>query len=342
MNDQISNSNRRQFLSRLGIAAAAQAGHAADTTREKSKQNQREKAYVEDLSTSIDFRYAPLRQQAAICFPDDVHKSLVGEMGDLRLGHPGAGRGTLDDFRTVARFSMLGMEHDVPAVQRLEAPGIPIIHTRLDRPEAYLEITSFGSREPGEGRVDNVLLEIRPKTSGQIAAMPRILLQTSAKIKVVSSRDESVATVSGDIERVLFIADAPAAADGRVGNTIALRHGIATEQQPLQYFLRFPAEGQPADRLRNGLQDAQKLIANVRLFWREWRPFSGDVDWRLSSRYNEFLIACTRNILQAREMRNGRLTFQVGPTVYRGLWVVDGNFILEAARYLGYDKEAGG
>ena len=32
--------------------------------------------------------------------------------------------------------------------------------------------------------------------------------------------------------------------------------------------------------------------------------------------------------------------FQVGPTVYRGLWIVDGNFLLEAARYLGYDKEA--
>ena len=39
-------------------------------------------------------------------------------------------------------------------------------------------------------------------------------------------------------------------------------------------------------------------------------------------------------------MKNGRLNFQVGPTVYRGLWVVDGHFLLEAARYLGYDAEA--
>ena len=44
--------------------------------------------------------------------------------------------------------------------------------------------------------------------------------------------------------------------------------------------------------------------------------------------------------MQAREVRDGKLTFQVGPTCYRGLWVVDGNFILEAARYLGLDKEA--
>ena len=62
--------------------------------------------------------------------------------------------------------------------------------------------------------------------------------------------------------------------------------------------------------------------------------------WQLPGRHGEFLVACARNIQQAREEKAGRLTFQVGPTVYRGLWVVDGNFILEAARYLGYDSEA--
>jgi len=34
------------------------------------------------------------------------------------------------------------------------------------------------------------------------------------------------------------------------------------------------------------------------------------------------------------------LVFQVGPTVYRGMWIVDGNFLLESARYLGYDEAA--
>ena len=48
--------------------------------------------------------------------------------------------------------------------------------------------------------------------------------------------------------------------------------------------------------------------------------------------------ACARNIQQAREIKDGRKTFQVGPTVYRGLWVVDGNFLLEAARYLAEKK----
>ena len=71
----------------------------------------------------------------------------------------------------------------------------------------------------------------------------------------------------------------------------------------------------------------------------KWRAF-GSTEWSYPERHGEFLTACARNIQQAREVKNERLVFQVGPTVYRGLWIVDGNFLLEAARYLGYDKEA--
>jgi hypothetical protein len=50
--------------------------------------------------------------------------------------------------------------------------------------------------------------------------------------------------------------------------------------------------------------------------------------------------ASIRNIWQAREIKNGLPAFQVGPTVYRSLWVVDGAFILEAATMLGAGQEA--
>lgn len=52
------------------------------------------------------------------------------------------------------------------------------------------------------------------------------------------------------------------------------------------------------------------------------------------------LDASIRNIYQAREMREGLPIFQVGPTCYRGLWIVDGTFILEAMTYLGGVEEA--
>ena len=46
------------------------------------------------------------------------------------------------------------------------------------------------------------------------------------------------------------------------------------------------------------------------------------------------LDSCIRNIYQAREIKQGLPAFQVGPTCYRGLWVVDGSFLLEAVTYL--------
>ena len=52
------------------------------------------------------------------------------------------------------------------------------------------------------------------------------------------------------------------------------------------------------------------------------------------------LDSCIRNIYQAREVKDGLPIFQVGPTCYRGLWVVDGAFILEAMTFLGRGEEA--
>ena len=47
-----------------------------------------------------------------------------------------------------------------------------------------------------------------------------------------------------------------------------------------------------------------------------------------------------RNIWQAREIKNGVPVFQVGPTCYRGLWIVDGAFLLESAAMVGAGREA--
>jgi hypothetical protein len=87
------------------------------------------------------------------------------------------------------------------------------------------------------------------------------------------------------------------------------------------------------------LHSPEALAAEAREFWKQWKPF-GSVAWSYPGRAGEFLNSCARNIQQAREVKNDRLVFQVGPTVYRGLWIVDGNFLLEAVRYLGYDREA--
>ena len=108
--------NRRQFLARSGAGSGA-ALAAPDASSESE--------------TAIDFRYAPFSGQTAFCFPDDPAKSLVGDRGELRYGYAN-GR-----FETVVAFSFSGVEPDVVARQELESPAVPIMHTRIDRAEAY-------------------------------------------------------------------------------------------------------------------------------------------------------------------------------------------------------------
>ncbi len=81
------------------------------------------------------------------------------------------------------------------------------------------------------------------------------------------------------------------------------------------------------------------LVEQAREFWKAWKPF-GSVAWSYPGTVRRVPHQLCAKYSAGQGSQNGRLVFQVGPTFYRGLWIVDGNFLLEAARYLGYDKEA--
>ena len=54
----------------------------------------------------------------------------------------------------------------------------------------------------------------------------------------------------------------------------------------------------------------------------------------------EMIESSLRNIWQAREIVHGKIAFHVGPTCYRGLWIVDGAFLLESAAIVGRGQDA--
>ena len=267
----------------------------------------------------------------------------MGQAGDLRYDF---GKGLQvggEDFGTVCTFSLAGMQDDRVVRQWMEDPHVPIVHTLIDRPAASLELTAFATRHAKEGRVDNVLLTISPKQS-KVAAIPRLHVRTCRRLKQISGPPTVVVSDTEANNPFLLAAKMGPTADfaqfwEEGGYTLYLPHGEAERDQPLHYFVRFPQEDQPADLLAEMLQESEILLEEARAFWKQWEPF-GSVAWSYPGKHGEFLIACARNIQQAREMKDGRLVFEVGPTLYRNLWIVDGNFLLEAARYLGYDKEA--
>jgi len=301
-------------------------------------------ANVENIDhESIDFRYAPRHWQTAICFPDDPKKSLVGQNGDLRYGF---GKGLLlgmEDFSTVCTFGFAGMQDDLVNRQWLESPAVPIVHTRIERRKAHMELIAFASRRENEGRVDNVLIIITPKQS-IVTVTPKLHIRACDSLSFKTEGRALIVNNASSNRPFLFAAKVTHDPGSHIwweeaGYTIYLAHGEAAPNQPHQYLVRFPQEGQSFESLASAFENPQSLLEETRQWWNSWKPFE-KVQWSYPGRHGEFLTACARNIQQAREIKNDRLVFQVGPTVYRGLWIVDGNFLLEAARYLGYDKEA--
>ena len=343
--------DRRQFVTALvvsGAAAATPTGIKADPSASRPQASS-QASLPNPQNATVDFRYAPHHQQSTICFPDDPRKTIVGQAGDLRYGFGKSLSAGMENFSTVIEFSLAGFQDDKVLRQWIESPSIPIVHTLIDRPAATLELTAFATHHVGEGRVDNVLLSIRSKT-GSVALVPKLHIRTSEKLELESyTTPTATVSVSGNKSPLLVATQLVSTQlNSNLGTcmlweeegfTLYLAHAEATEDAEARYFVRLPQENQSAATLREHLPDAEMLLAEARDFWSKWKPF-GTTEWSYPGRHGEFLTACARNIQQAREVKNGQLVFQVGPTIYRGLWIVDGNFLLEAARYLGYDQAA--
>src|SRR5258706_4841711 len=341
--------NRREFLADLGITLGAitigrnfvkamppGGGGKPGSAVQKTP----------GLRHEIDFRYAPAHWQSTYCFPDDPHKSLVGKHGELLIGHPGIGA-DFNYFPHVVSVGLQGLPEGAYVEQKLEAPGVPIVTTMLSWGDLTAVLTSFATNESGEGRVDNLLVEFRPNDKKDAECSPEIVLTSKSTFasevvdESASSRHRlGVARLEGSLNP-FFVVDSPIESGMAEGvYRFKLESRSLKIGERAMFFIRFPQEGQSLDKLKKGVSRIDHLIASARAVWVKWKPFEGKVDWKLTGGYQNFLVASARNIVEAKELKNGKGVFQVGPTVYRGLWVVDGAFLIEAARYLGYDKEA--
>jgi hypothetical protein len=158
--------DRRQFMTGMIASGAVVAVPSSAAALPQAKPEGRDQGASAGIwNTEIDFRYAPHHSQATICFPDDPCKSLVGQVGDLRYQFPKALIVGMEDFGTVIEFSLGGFQDDKIVRQWIEAPGVPIVHTLIDRPAATLELIAFATRREDEGRVDNVLMKIKSKSA---------------------------------------------------------------------------------------------------------------------------------------------------------------------------------
>ncbi len=342
--------SRRKFLSDLGMSLGALhlVRGLANAFPGEGEGNDKKNAATSAMAgpSEVDFRYAPPSWQSTFCFPDDPRKSLVGKRGELLYAHAGVGQ-PLDKFGTVVSFGLAGKGEGAFQRQSLESASLPIVTTLLQWDDAVLELTTFATRNDDEGRVDNVLLEVRGRSATEATCSPEVIVTSEQAYAVKVSEDSSVdrkniTAIAGanDPAKVLCLIDAGGEQEQSQGGLrVKLSPCTVSTTRSARYVLRFPQDGQPADKIKDGLGRADKLGQSCRSFWEHWKPFGGKVEWNLLGDQQNFLISSARNIVQSREIKNGSKIFQVGPTVYRGLWMIDAYFILEAARYLGHDDE---
>ncbi len=334
--------SRRRLLASTAAAGIAAAARPLSALAESDQSFPTPQNVFSAQGGAVDFRYAPLQYQTAFCFPDDHHKSLVNERGCLLYDFPADQFASIDQFGTVIEFTLGGMDRDTVRRQWIESPSVPIVHTLIERPIVSFELISFATNRSDEGRVDNVLLEVRA-TQGALQVSPRLNIQCSGTCDLSAGDSPYPVLTRTDKKPWIYCMAASPRKDEAVlwartgGYELYLEHLSSSPQQPARYLFRIPQDN---SKTIDRAIDPDALLSSARSFWRSWKPFGEQVQFELSGANRDFLAGCARNIQQARENKDGRLVFQVGPTVYRGLWIVDGNFLLEAARYLGYDKEA--
>jgi hypothetical protein len=286
----------------------------------------------------VDFRYTPPDWQTSICLPDDWQKTLVGRSGALLYDYPGkfGGFGTRLSVEVEGGSQWLN--------QQLASPRVPIVRTikRAGDLEVLEETfavppaaISHGHGHNPPGRADALYVQLRNR--GRDAATVR---------PIVSLESESdVAAPSG-------------ASEARIGtNTLVnFSHPIlAAERRDLRLVLRFGEITIPAGAERVFAITVARRGAELASFPAEVREVrrarqAATAYWeKLALPYDRLQVpdmgvqaaldSAVRNIYQAREIKRGLPAFQVGPTCYRGLWVVDGSFLLEAVTYLGRTNE---
>ena len=290
----------------------------------------------EELSKlTADFRCAPVWWQSAICLPDDWQKTLVSKEGALLYEYDGRYPG---NFRTRVSVSCANPA-SMTAEQSTADPRVPVVETVLLDNEAD-ELLRWSALAVVPG-ADQNLPEVAPLAGGGLPARGDLLLiQKTGKGGPITIAVESSHPIS--------------VMEGVNGVYLEGRRFLSTsgawqtsKADKNRLTLVFPA----------GLEELAVYCASgyepgdVSLDWARLQPRRSSAFWtrqdfpydmvRIPDRtMQEILDSSIRNIYQAREIKNGLPIFQVGPTCYRGLWIVDGCFILEAMTYLGRGREA--
>lgn len=314
----------------------------------------------------IDFRYAPPSRWTNIALKDDFYKTIVREDGALLYGFQTE---VWNDwkFKRVYEFGIHAAHAPLSVTQVTESAQFPCVVTTLAYARATLVLKAFAHQKDGK-RTDVVLWEIQPNAGvssfltgfkvniyelnrlfvGRSRKPARVIFSVAPEEKRVFSFSVSPFDVEPEDEsepgagEVAFVSVpqrlSPINTDGfRPCSALGMEPVVLRAGETLRGAVIVPQNHQDVEGVdlawaEQAYHEARDAWEQIPLFKLPFQVPDPDV--------MDMLHACARNILQAREIKDGLPVFQVGPTCYRGLWVVDGHFLLEAAHYMGYREDA--
>jgi hypothetical protein len=311
----------------------------------------------------IDFRYAPKRTWTLIGRPLDHHKSLVREDGALLYGFNQAQFEAWSFDRVIVLRAQTD-DDPVRVVQRVESPRRAIVRTVVEYPRQTLELTAFADLDGAGRRRDIVLwrIDTHPATGdlltglhidihdrGAVVAPPGIApahrvvaFSPGAEPALPFWPDDTTVDDDPDIQPAVLTSRPHPLLRAHTTGFVAAS-GLATRSTVLHGGERLSGVVVvPCEDGADAEVDEQAALAaleRARQGWDRQELFRHPVHVP-DPAVMDVLTGCARNLLQAAEEVDGLPVLQVGPTVYRGMWVADGHFILEAARYLGWDHFA--
>jgi hypothetical protein len=283
---------------------------------------------------AVDFRYAPPEWQTAICLPDDPDKSLVDRSGELLYHYGQGGR----EFGT--RVSVEAAEGATWQKQEVLSPRVPIVRTfgaaeGLEIVEEAFAVTDLRQTK-APSRNDLILVRVTNKGTEPRRLQPRLIVDTTMAFTFLPEGGRVVVndheTISASLKMTgMAVEKAPRRA-------IQLEALTVAAGQSATFFVLYSGGGSIVIEPATVVQAAACRDHAV-AFWEKAPLPYGRVQVP-DAGVQGLVDSSIRNIWQAREIKKGLPAFQVGPTCYRGLWIVDGSFLLEAAALVGAGQEA--
>ena len=316
----------------------------------------------------LDFRYAPLHWQACIGLPLDPYKSIVGSDGGLYYDFgkgPYKGRyfgvhtGQYFGFhlRVLAALQAEGKAGKI--TQTLLGPRVPVVITQQRTGDLLLRQEAWAAAPQGKEvaqwsprRVDYLWLKL--KNVGSRPVWGALALRIDGKQVVLDKTRTRLVEADHPDKAFATISSSPA------GTPVFVKEEGKNDKNSVCLILptkpskRYESEFAPGEEFRVLLalpqgpsaaaaieeKDAAAEQQRAADYWTGQAGLPYDRITVPDRAMQQLLDSCIRNIYQAREIRDGRPLFQVGPTLYRGTWAADGAFIMETVAYLGRADEA--